>query len=64
MTLVSKKFSVTVPDQIFDLLEEWADEQGRPTANLAAYLIESGLRAAIDKKEFMPKPNKPRRSNE
>jgi aminoglycoside phosphotransferase (APT) family kinase protein len=55
MLSVSKKFSVTVPDQIFELLEEWAEAQGRPTANLAAYLIESGLRSAMDKKEFVPK---------
>jgi len=54
MTEVSKKFSITVPDQIFELLAQWADEQGRPTANLAAYLVESGLRAAIDKEEFQP----------
>ncbi len=53
---VSKRFSVTVPDKLFELLEEWADEQGRPTANLAAYLIEAGLRSAIDKGEFSPKP--------
>ena len=58
MPLVSKKFSVTVPDQIFELLEEWAEEQGRPTANLAAYLIEAGIRTAMDKREFTPKNKK------
>jgi predicted DNA-binding protein len=58
MPLVSKKFSVTVPDQIFELLEEWAEEQGRPTANLAAYLIEAGIRTAMDKQEFTPKNKK------
>ncbi len=62
MTGVSKKFSVTVPDQIFELLEEWADEQGRPTANLAAYLIEAGIRSAIDKGELIPKPTRDKKS--
>ena len=53
--IVSKKFSITVPDEVFNLLEEWAEKQGRPTANLAAYLVEAGLRTAMDKQEFVPK---------
>jgi len=53
--IVSKKFSITVPDEVFTLMEEWAEKQGRPTANLAAYLLEAGLRAAMDKQEFVPK---------
>lgn len=43
---VSKRFTVTVPDSVFEELENWADCQGRPTANLAAYLIEAGIRQA------------------
>lgn len=41
---MSKRFSVTVPDTIFEELEKMADTQGRTTANLAAFLIESGIR--------------------
>lgn len=41
---MSKKFSVTLPDAIFKDLEEIATKEGRTTANLAAYLIESGIR--------------------
>ncbi|MFM7408340.1 MAG: ribbon-helix-helix domain-containing protein [Cuspidothrix sp.] len=41
---MSKRFSVTVPDAIFEELEKMADTQGRTTANLAAFLIESGIR--------------------
>ncbi len=43
---VSKRFTVTVPDSVFEELENWAEYQGRPTANLAAYLIEAGIRQA------------------
>ncbi|MFM6371869.1 MAG: ribbon-helix-helix domain-containing protein, partial [Dolichospermum sp.] len=35
---------VTVPDTIFEELEKMADTQGRTTANLAAFLIETGIR--------------------
>ncbi|MFM6224325.1 MAG: ribbon-helix-helix domain-containing protein, partial [Dolichospermum sp.] len=41
---MSKRFSVTVPDTIFEELEKMADTQGRTTANLAAFLIETGIR--------------------
>lgn len=41
---MSKRFSVTVPDTTFEELEKMADTQGRTTANLAAFLIESGIR--------------------
>ncbi len=35
-----KRITITLPDQIASELEDWADQQGRPTANLAAYLVE------------------------
>jgi CopG-like RHH_1 or ribbon-helix-helix domain, RHH_5 len=38
------KFSVNVPDQIGEDLQRWADEEGRPRANLAAFLIELAVR--------------------
>ncbi|AUB43790.1 hypothetical protein IQ229_11405 [Nostoc cf. edaphicum LEGE 07299] len=41
---MSKRFSVTLPDTVFDQLEALAENQGRTTANLAAYLIEVGVR--------------------
>jgi hypothetical protein len=47
MSLMSKKFSVTVSDAIFKELEDMAEKEGRTTANLAAYLIEAGLREII-----------------
>jgi predicted transcriptional regulator len=39
------RFSVTLPDQINKDLQEWADKEGRPKANLTAFLIESAVRA-------------------
>jgi len=41
---MSKRFSVTLPDAVFEELEKLANEQGRTTANLAAFLVESSLR--------------------
>lgn len=52
---VSKRFTVTVPDSIFEDLEALADSQGRPTANLAAFLIETGINQIKDKGDFPSK---------
>jgi hypothetical protein len=52
---VSKRVFMTLPDAVFEELEEWADLQGRPTANLAAFLVETALREAKERGEFKPK---------
>lgn len=44
-----KRITVTLPDQIAEALEEWASQQGRPTANLGSFLIEQGIIQAQDK---------------
>ena len=49
---VSKRVLVTLPDMVASELEAWAEFQGRPTANLAAYLIELGIREAKTRGEF------------
>ncbi|BAZ65550.1 hypothetical protein AMR41_26205 [Hapalosiphon sp. MRB220] len=54
-TKVSKKFSITVPDYVFEDLEELAKIQGRTTANLAAFLVETGIREAREKGELRSK---------
>ena len=51
-TDVSKRVNLTLPDIVYDELEAWAEYQGRPVANLAAYLVESSIREAKDKGEF------------
>lgn len=38
------KFSVNVPDEIGNDLQRWASEEGRPRANLAAFLLELAVR--------------------
>ncbi len=64
MPVVSKKFSITVPDVVYEQLERWADEQGRPAANLAAFLIETGIRQAIERGELEAKPVKKTKERE
>lgn len=47
-----KKFSITVPDSVFQDLEVLAEHQGRPTANLASFLVELGLHIYKERGEF------------
>lgn len=42
----SKRVHVTLPDKAFDALQRWADDQGRPVANLVAYLVEKAVEEA------------------
>ncbi|MBM0745702.1 hypothetical protein JOY44_30260 (plasmid) [Phormidium sp. CLA17] len=55
MTPVSKRFTITVPDSVYEDLEHWSDQQGRPAANLAAFLVEVGILAAKERGEIQPK---------
>jgi hypothetical protein len=52
---MSKRVFMTLPDELFADLERWASKQGRPTANLAAYLVESSLQMARERGEVPPK---------
>jgi CopG-like RHH_1 or ribbon-helix-helix domain, RHH_5 len=49
---VSKRINVTLPDSVLEDLEVWATSQGRPTANLAAFLIEMSIKLAKNSGEF------------
>ncbi|MBD2261091.1 hypothetical protein H6G13_26335 [Pseudanabaena sp. FACHB-2040] len=49
---MSKRINVTLPDAVAENLEKWADHEGRPTANLAAYLIEKAVESAIEQGKF------------
>jgi hypothetical protein len=44
MVEMAKRVYLTLPDKVFEDLERWADEEGRPTANLAAFLVEQMTR--------------------
>jgi CopG-like RHH_1 or ribbon-helix-helix domain, RHH_5 len=50
---VSKRINVTLPDSVVEELEQWADNQGRSLANLAAFLLESSVKQAKEKGEFL-----------
>ena len=50
---MSKRINVTLPDSVVEELEQWADNQGRSLANLAAFLLESSLKQAKEKGEFL-----------
>jgi hypothetical protein len=45
-----KRITVTLPTPIAEDLEKWAEWESRPPANLAAYLIESSVRAKFPDK--------------
>jgi len=49
---MSKRVYVTIPDGVYQQLEELAKRQRRPTANLAAYLVEKGVESAINQGEM------------
>jgi hypothetical protein len=57
--LVSKRVFVTLPDLAYDKLERWADSQGRPVANLAAFLLETALNEAEEEGKIPPPKNNP-----
>ena len=41
---MSKRISVTLPDNIAEELTLWAEQEGKTTARLAAFLLESAVR--------------------
>ena len=43
---MTKRVYLTLPDKVFEALEKWANDQGRPVANLAAYLVERAIEEA------------------
>lgn len=38
------KFSVNIPEPIYESLVEWAEDEGRNKGNLAAFLLEAAVR--------------------
>ncbi len=54
---MSKRINVTLPDTVLEDLERWAKVQGRPTANLASFLIELAIQQAKEKGE-LPTPTR------
>ena len=52
---VSKRVFVTVPDTVYEELEDWAEKQGRSVSNLTAFLVEASLREAKERGDYSPK---------
>jgi predicted DNA-binding protein len=50
---MSKRTTITLPDSIYDDLEKWAESEGRPTANLAAFLVEIAVKQKFSEK-YLP----------
>jgi hypothetical protein len=40
---MSKRIQVTLPERVAEELQRWADFDGRPLSNLAAYLLERAI---------------------
>jgi hypothetical protein len=55
---VSKRVYLTLADTVYEALERWAEDQGRPVANLAAYLVEKALEKAQEEGKIPSKEKK------
>lgn len=51
---MSKRIGLTVPDVIYEKLDRWAENEGRPLANLCNFLIEKAVREAEKEGEIPP----------
>ena len=58
MEIVSKRVFLTLPDLVYEKLERWANYQGRPVANLAAYIVEKAMEEAEAEGKIPPPPKK------
>lgn len=50
-----KRVYLTLSEETLEELEDWAEQQGRPIANLASYLVEKSIEHAKESGEFKPK---------
>ncbi|MEZ2250351.1 MAG: hypothetical protein ACBR21_18790 [Microcoleus sp.] len=57
---MSKRVHITLPDYIYESLELWADRQGRPTASLIAFIVETAVLEAKKKGDLPSGPEKPK----
>ncbi|MGP1383464.1 MAG: ribbon-helix-helix domain-containing protein [Thainema sp.] len=51
---VSKRFYISLPDGIADVLTRWAESEGNKPTSLAAFLVEKAVREAIDSGKVPP----------
>lgn len=50
----SKRIHVSTTDEVYESLEDWALQQGRPVANLATFLLERSVAQAKETGEYKP----------
>jgi len=53
--VMTKRTTIVLPDAIYEDLLDWAKEEGRPTANLVAFLVEQAIRLKYPEKYPSPK---------
>jgi hypothetical protein len=46
-TKVSKRIASQVPDRTGDIIEKWADIEGRSVSNLISYLVQKAIDQSI-----------------
>lgn len=54
LSVVSKRFFVTLPDGIGEALDRWAKSEKNKPASLAAFIIEKAVREAMDQGKIPP----------
>lgn len=42
--MAKSRVTATLPDDVYAFLAEWAEREGRPISNLAAYILISAVR--------------------
>lgn len=52
---MAKRMTITIDDDVYEVLEEWADEEVRTVANLASAIVTLKARERRDEKEETPK---------
>lgn len=45
-----KRTTITLPDEIYEDAIRWADLEGRPTANLISFLVETAVKKRFPEK--------------
>jgi hypothetical protein len=59
MGLSSNRIQVTLPDGVYQKLEQWATTDGRAIANLASYLVQKSIEDAEEQGKI-PEPKLPK----
>ena len=53
---VSKRYFITLPDGVADVLDRWAESERNKPSTLAAFLVEAAVRDADGQGKIPPAP--------